>query len=143
MTIAPLELVMIAFPGSKFSGEIIPVLGDLVERGHIRIVDLVFMQKMTDELPTIMELENVKDEYPGLVDIVGDVNGLISEEDIVDLAVSLDKGDSAAILLFEHTWASAFTDAVRRADGELVFSLRIPQAVVDEVEAARAEVGRK
>jgi hypothetical protein len=138
MSEAPLELVMIGFPGSKFNGRIVPALQDLVDREIITIVDLVLVSKDDDGMPTIVEIETGDDDLAPLRDVVGDVNGLISEEDIVDLAAGLDPGDSAAIMLFEHTWASEFAAAVRAADGELAVTLRIPQEVVDEVLTAQA-----
>jgi hypothetical protein len=52
---------------------------------------------------------------------------------------NLEPGDSAGIMLFEHTWASRFADAVEGAKGEVAVSLRIPPAVVEEVLAAQAE----
>jgi hypothetical protein len=141
MATAPLELVMIAFPGSEFNGEILPALQDLVDRGTVRIVDLVLVTKGDDGLPVVVEVESDEHDLDGLNDIVGDVNGLISEEDIVDLAEGLSPGDSAGIVLFEHTWATDFANAVEAANGEVVVSLRIPPEVVDEVVAATAEEG--
>src|SRR5262245_61039097 len=109
---APLELVMIAFPGSAFNGEILPALQDLVDREIIRIVDLVLISKGEDNLPVIVEVESDEHDLAPLRDIVGEVNGLIAEEDIFDLADGLEPGDSAGILLFEHTWAARFAEAV-------------------------------
>jgi hypothetical protein len=141
MATAPLELVMIGFPGSQFNGEVLPALQDLVDRGTIRIVDAVLVAKGDDGMPVIVEVESDEHDLAPLRDIVGDVNGLISEEDIVDLAAGLSPGDSAGIILFEHTWASEFADAVASAKGEVLVSLRIPPEVVDEVVAAQAVEG--
>ena len=141
MAQAPLELLMIGFPGSQFNGDILPALQKLVDRGNIRIVDLVLVAKGDDGLPVIVEVESDAHDLAGLRDIVGEVNGLISEEDIVDLATGMEPGDSAGILLFEHTWAAEFADAVRAAQGEVVVSLRIPPEAVEEVLATMAEEG--
>ena len=141
MTHAPLELLMVGFPGSQFNGDILPALAELVDSGQIRVVDLVLVSKGDDGLPIIVEVESDAHDLDGLRDLVGDVNGLIAEEDIIDLAVGMDPGDSAAIMLFEHTWATKFADAVRAAKGEVVVSLRITPETVAEVLAARAEEG--
>jgi hypothetical protein len=141
MATGPLELMMIGFPGSEFNGEILPALQDLVDRDVIRIVDLVLVNKGDDGLPVVVEVESDEHDLAPLRDIVGDVNGLIAEEDIFDLAEGLDPGDSAGIMLFEHSWATGLADAVERAKGEVAVSLRIPQSVVEEVLAARAEEG--
>jgi uncharacterized membrane protein len=139
MTTAPLELVMIRFPGSQFNGDILPALQELVDRGAVRIVDVVLVSKGDDGRPVIVEVESNDHDLAALRDIVGDVNGLIAEEDIHDLAEGLAPGDSAGIILFEHTWASVFADAVMSANGEVLVSVRIPPDVVDEVVAAQAE----
>jgi uncharacterized membrane protein len=141
MGTAPLELIMIGFPGSQFNGEILPALQDLVDREIIRIVDLVLVSKGDDGLPVVIEVESEEGDLAPLRDIVGDVNGLIAEEDILDLAENLEPGDSAGIMLFEHTWAERFADAVTDAKGEVAVSLRIPARVVEEVVAARASEG--
>jgi hypothetical protein len=141
MADAPLELVMIGFPQSQFNGEILPALQDLVDREIVRIVDLVLVSKGDDGVPVVVEIESDDADLAPLRDIVGDVNGLIAEEDIFDLAEGLDPGDSAGILLFEHTWAAQFAEAVEASKGEVAVSMRIPQSVIEEVLAARAEEG--
>ena len=74
------------------------------------------------------------------VSVLDDVLGLLSPEDIQQLGQSLEMNSSAALMLFENTWATEFRDAVVRANGRLVLSERIPKAVVDEVLAATESV---
>ena len=45
MSLGPIEMLVVKFPGNQFSGEIIPALGELVENGTVRIVDLLFAVK--------------------------------------------------------------------------------------------------
>ena len=45
MNIGPVEILVVAFPGNQFTGEIAPALGELVETGQIRVIDLVFVAK--------------------------------------------------------------------------------------------------
>jgi hypothetical protein len=66
------------------------------------------------------------------------MSGLLSDEDVEDLGDALDPNSSAAILLFEHVWATKFRDALIDSGGELLASIRIPKEAVDEVVAARA-----
>ena len=141
MTTAPLELVMIALPGRQFSPEILSALQDVVDRGTIRIVDAVLVAKGDDGTPVIVEVESDDHGLAPLRAIVGDINGLIAEEDAFDLAAGLAPGHTAGIILLEHTWASDFADAVKSANGEVLVSLRIPPDVVDEVVAAQADEG--
>jgi hypothetical protein len=141
MSAAPLELVMIGFPGRLFSADIIPALWGLVDRGAVRVVDFVLVTKGDDGRPAVVEIEGVDHELAALRAIVGDVNGLIAEEDIVDLTGNLAPGESAGIFLFEPTWAADFAAAVTAAAGRVVANVRIPREVVDEVAAEKRHDG--
>ena len=48
MQLGPVEYIVVAFPGSRFTGEIAPALADLVESGTIRVIDLAFVSKDDD-----------------------------------------------------------------------------------------------
>ena len=58
---------------------------------------------------------------------------MLADEDIEDIGVALEPNSSAAILLFEHVWATKFQQAVLGAGGVLIDSIRIPKEVVDAV----------
>jgi len=61
---------------------------------------------------------------------------LLSEQDVADLATTIEPGSSAAVLVWENTWAAPFGAAVRHAGGHLAASGRIPvQAVIAAIEA--------
>ena len=139
MPAAPLELVMIGFPGRPFSADIIPALQRLVDRGAVRVVDFVLVTRGDDGRPVIVEIEGVDHELAALRAIVGDVNGLIAEEDIVDLTSTLGTRESAGIFLLEPTWAIDFAAAVDAAAGRVLASVRIPPGVVDEVAADKQQ----
>jgi uncharacterized membrane protein len=133
----PVEIIVIGFPEQKFTGEVAPALADLVESGLVRLIDLIFVTKDESGDVAAVELTEVDDEVrEAFTPVLDELTGLVSEEDIEDLAESLDPGQSAAILLFEHSWATRFADAVAGAGGELLGSMRIPREVVAEVLAA-------
>src|SRR6266576_3733536 len=91
--LGPVDYIVVEFPGSKFNGEIAPALGDLVDRGLIRVLDLLVLKKDDD-------------------------------------------GSSAAVLIWENTWAVPFANAVRHSGGQLVAGGRIPiQAIAAAIEA--------
>ena len=142
MDIGPVEILVVAFPGNQFTGDVAPALGELVESGTIRVIDLVFVAKDADGDVVGIELSDM-DEAIGdaFRPHVGAPNGLLAEEDIADLGADLPPNSSAAILLFEHVWATRFRDAVLDSGGELVASIRIPKEVVDEVVAGSTSGG--
>jgi uncharacterized membrane protein len=141
MDVGPVEILMLEFPGNKFTGEIAPALAELVEQGTIRVIDLLFVTKDADGQVAAIELSDAGDDVRNAFEpIVQEASGLLSEEDIEDLGEGLDPDSSAAMLLFEHVWATRFRDAIVNSGGELLASVRIPKEVVDEVVAARESV---
>jgi uncharacterized membrane protein len=137
MDIGPVEILVVGFPENQFSGEIAPALEELVEAGTIRVIDLVFVGKNADGEVIGVELSDLDEATSAAFrPHVEEPSGMLSDEDIADLGADLEPNSSAAILLFEHVWATRFRDAVLGSGGELVASIRIPKEVVDEVVAA-------
>ncbi|MER7733899.1 DUF6325 family protein [Streptomyces erythrochromogenes] len=132
MDIGPVEYVVIAFPGNRFRGEIAPELKALVASGTVRILDLTFIKKDEDGSVSFVELDALDPSEASVFDdIEGEVGGLFSEEDLALIAEDLVPNSSAAMLVWEDTWAAGITGAIRRAGGELVAHERIPAAVVE------------
>jgi hypothetical protein len=137
MSIGPVEILVISFPGNKFNGDVTPALAELVKSGQIKVIDLVFVAKDAAGDVVAVELSEL-DEPTGAAfrPHVEEPSGMLAEEDIEDLASDLAANSSAAILLFEHVWATRFRDAVVDSGGELLASIRIPKEAIDEVVAA-------
>jgi hypothetical protein len=134
MSLGPIEILIVGFPENKFTGEIAPALADLIEKGTIRLVDLVFVAKDADGEVLALELNELDDQVSdAYLSLVTEVEGLIGEEDIEDFAEDLEPGSSIAILVVEHVWAKTFADAAANAGGVLLESVRIPRAVIDEL----------
>ncbi len=106
---ASVELAVIEFPGSHFNGEIIPELVDIVNRGIVTILDLVFVVKEPDGSVTSVELANLDEEYAApFRALEGEVNGLLSESDLDTTAAAMTPGTSAALIVWgEHVEAVA------------------------------------
>ena len=136
MSLGPIEMLVVKFPGNQFSGEIIPALGELVENGTVRIVDLLFAVKNKEGDVKVLEFGDLDPDIFGQWDpLVSDVTPMLNEDDARELTASLENNSSAALLLFENTWATRFVDAVSNARGEVVLNERIPRAVVQELTA--------
>jgi Family of unknown function (DUF6325) len=134
MAIGPIELLVVKFPGNQFKGEIAPALQELVESGTIHVIDLIFAIKDEEGTLAIIELNDLGDEKLAVFSPKqSELNGALTEDDARSLAGGLENNSSAAIMLFENTWATRFADALRNANGELVLSERIPRAVIDEL----------
>jgi hypothetical protein len=136
MSLGPVELIVIEFPGNQFRGEIAPAMKALVDNHTVRIIDLVFISRDEFGVTHSRELTEIESDLMLTWDpMVDDVLGLLSGDDIQQLGQSLSLNSSAALLLFENTWATDFRDAVERAQGRLVLSERIPRAIVEQAVA--------
>jgi uncharacterized membrane protein len=132
--VGPLEFVAIEFPGNQFKGEIMPVLTNLVSKGLIRIIDLVFIKKDQYGNVTDFELNEIgKDTEKLFAPIVREVKRMLSQDDIQKVGDALSNNSAAGLLLFEHTWSTKFIQAVKNAKGRLILDYRIPQEVVEQV----------
>ena len=144
MTLGPIEVLEIAFPGNHFNGRIVPEIQKLVEQGTISVVDAVLILKDEAGDLTIIEVadDESDDEHIAAFAtlLTGAVEDLLSSEDIDTLADGLDPDSSALLLVFEHTWAKSVRDAIVDAGGVLVRDIRVPGLVVDEVLAAMASL---
>lgn len=136
MALAPVEYVVIEFPGNRFTGDIAPALAELVEDRLVRIIDLVFVLKNADGDVTTFEYDELP-EGAAYAEIDGEADGLLSDSDILDIADGLEPESSALLVLFEDLWAAKFADAVWAAGGQLVAGGRLPRDLIEAaVEAA-------
>jgi hypothetical protein len=136
MSIGPVELLLVKFPGNQFKGEIVPALKELIEANTIRIIDVLFVKKDHAGNVTILEINELDDDaYDAFESVVSDVVGIASESDALHFATALENNSSAAMLLFENIWATRFRDAILNANGQVLFNERIPKAVIDTLMA--------
>jgi hypothetical protein len=138
--LGPVDYIVVEFPGNKMTGEGLPLLVDLVERGIIRILDLVFIRKDLDGSVTAFEIADF--DHDGQLDLAvfeGASSGLLADDDVAEAGGVIEAGSSAGILLFENRWAAPFIGALRRGGAEVVASGRIPATdLMDALESAEA-----
>jgi hypothetical protein len=130
MALGPVQYLVIGFPGNQFNGEIAPELGKLVESGTIRILDIVFVAKDDDGNVTIVEYDE-HDQLFLFAEIDAEVGGLANEEDVAHAANMLEPGNSAAVLIWEDTWAAPLAEAMRKSGGVALEGGRIPAELIE------------
>ncbi len=137
----PIDFVLIEFQGDRATGAAARELLDLVERGIVRIFDLVLIGKGEDGSVAALDLAD-----PSAAGAAGDFarltgarSGLLGEDDVAEAAAAMSPGTLAALIVYENSWAAPFVTAAREAGGEVVASARIPaQDVMDALEALEA-----
>lgn len=135
--IGPVEYITVAFPGNRFTGEIVPELARLIDAGLIRILDLVFVAKDANGAVLHFEFDQLAELAP-FAELEGELRPLISSEDIDYAAASLEPNSSCALLIWEDVWAQPFVEALRRAGAVLAEGGRIPKELVDSALAEMA-----
>ncbi len=137
----PVDYLVVEFPEGRLTGEGFPMLVDLVDRGIIRILDLVFVRKRDDGAVEGLMVTDL--DHDGTLDLLmfeGVTTGLVDVDDLTEAAGVLDPGSIAAILVYENRWAAPLASALRRGGGQLVAGGRIPvQALLAAVDRIDAE----
>lgn len=134
MVSGPVDVVIIGFPGNKFTGKIAPAIKELVENNTIRILDLLFVS--TDDAGTISSLriqDLAADLEPGLVEMDVFLPGALDDHDAQELAEDLPANSSALLVAFENVWAAKFVAAIQEAEAVVIDQIRIPASAVAEL----------
>ena len=142
----PVDYLVVKFPGNKFSGEILPELAKLEKSGIIRVIDMALVIKDTKGKVFVTEAKDVKgkegDAFSAFAKLVGEAEWF-SLDDIDAIAAALPNNCSAAVLLFENTWAIHFKEALINSGAELVDQGRIPSEIIRTVEQKLVTKGGK
>jgi hypothetical protein len=137
--IGPIDYIVVEWPGKQPTGEALPHLVDLVDRGLIRILDMMVVAKAEDGSVAMLEIADVGGEVAEFAVFEGASSGLLGDDDVAEAGKVLEPGTTAAVLVYENSWAAPFAAAVRRSGGELVASGRIPaETVLAALDAAEA-----
>jgi hypothetical protein len=133
MTYGPVDFIALEFKGNQFKGEIFPEIMNLVNKGIVRVIDMVIVQKDADGKATHREVQEHDKNVLAVFDpLEAEINGMIQVEDIEMIGEKLENNTTAALLLFENLWAVNFVKAVENANGRSVMHVRIPYEVVVE-----------
>ena len=132
--------MIVEFPAgaSNFTGEMAAELLGLVDRGIIRVIDVLILTKAEDGSVEAMELSDIE-ELGELETLEAELAELLAEEDVEHLAAAMDPGSTAGVLIWENLWAAPFASAARRSGGQLIATGRIPiQSIIASIEADAA-----
>jgi hypothetical protein len=134
--LGPVDYLIVEFPAdtANFTGKMVDELLDLAENGTIRVIDILVLIKNVDGKIEAIELADFAD-LGRLQIIQAELADLLTEDDVAELAVAMEPGSTAGVLVYENVWAAPFASAVRHAGGRLIANGRIPiQAIVASIE---------
>lgn len=132
-TIGPIDLLAVEFPGNHFKGEILRSLHELVAAGTIRIIDLVIISKSDAGQVSVLELQDLDPESRSTLEpLHAAVSEMLTREDLDDVGEQLADNTTAAVMLYENTWAIKTKHAIIAANGRLLMQARVPHEVVQE-----------
>jgi hypothetical protein len=126
--LGPIDIVVIAYPAdAPMTGEAVPIFMDLIERGIVRVLDVMFVTKDADGTFSGFDATDLDEDSVGdFSAFSGASSGLLGDEDLQTAAEAIDPGSAAVMIVYENRWAAPFVAAVRRNGGVLVASERIP-----------------
>ena len=139
--LGPVDIVVIGYPAdAPMTGDAVPLLLDLVDRGIIRVLDVLFVIKNEDGTFSGFEAKNLDSDSVGdLVAFEGASSGLLGDDDAETAAEAIEPGSAAVMIVYENRWAAPFVAAVRRNGGVPLAFERIPvQDLIDSLDAAEA-----
>ena len=139
-TFGPVQMLVLEFDRTQFSGEVMPELERLKEAGIIRLVDLLFVRKpVGGDLEVVQQSDLSGDEAMEFGALVGALIGLgtgdeevsyraavagaeeledghfFGDSEVWYLADAIPEGGSAAVALIEHVWAIPLRDKLAAA----------------------------
>ncbi|HEV2922450.1 MAG TPA: DUF6325 family protein [Solirubrobacteraceae bacterium] len=139
--LGPIDIVVIAYPAdAPMTGEAVPLFMDLIERGIVRVLDVMFVTKNADGTFSGFDATDLDEDSVGdFSAFSGASSGLLGDEDLQTAAAAIEPGSAAVMIVYENRWAAPFAAAVRRNGGVMVASERIPaQDLLDALDAAEA-----
>lgn len=124
-------MMLIGFPENRFDGSILPTLSALVDAGTVRVIDLVMVSKDLDGNVTAMEVTDLDaTDAAAFDDLDGEVGELFTDEDLELAGEQLAPNTSAALVLWENSWAAKLSTEIFAAGGAVLMHDRVPPEAV-------------
>src|SRR5262245_10416932 len=142
-THGPIDFLLLEGRAENMTGGVAAAIMDLVDRGIVRIYDLLAVVKEDDGSFSGVDLSDLsEDGLGGMTVFAGARSGLLDDDDVAQAADALEPGTVGVLIVYENSWAIPFVAAARDAGVQVVASTRIPadtvMAALDELEAADA-----
>jgi uncharacterized membrane protein len=137
-SIGPVDVAIILFEGNEFNGDVAPAIAELQQNGTVRIIDIAFVIKDADGNGAVLELqdEGIAEAFESITE---EQFELLSQEELDEIADTLEPNSSALVIVWENSWAARLGAAVRNSNGQVIVMERIPREAVEAAIAALDE----
>jgi uncharacterized membrane protein len=119
--LGPVQVLVVGFEAPTYSGEVLAELARLERAGIVRLIDLLLVSKTDDGAVETVEETLLPGPYGelavALLGAPGEAGDAAGEAASWSLADAVPDGQSAAVALIEHTWASPLREAILRNGG--------------------------
>ena len=128
-SIGPVDVAIVLFEGNEFNGDVAPAIAELQQNGTVRIIDIAFVIKDADGNGAVLELqdEGIAEAFEAITE---EQFELLSQEELDEIADTLEPNSSALVIVWENTWAARLGAAVRNSNGQVIVMERIPRDTV-------------
>lgn len=128
----PVELVALAFDAPRIPPPVARAVLEVAGTGAVTLLDLAVVRRNEDGDLAILEAQDLGDEVD-LVAIELPASGLTGDEDLREIAETIDPGTSVLVLAIEHTWSRQLVSAAVAADADVILHERVPATTVNEI----------
>ncbi|MGW2717818.1 DUF6325 family protein [Streptomyces sp. NPDC001492] len=134
--LGPIDLIILSFPAGQPPDSFLAAVEQVERRKDVRILDALVVTKSPDGRIGRTELSDIAN----LGDVAADIAarrtlGMVGLDDVNEIAMVMDPDTTVLALLVENVWAREAAEEVRRHNGRLLATVRIPHEQIAEVEA--------
>ncbi len=139
--LSPVDYVIVEFVAGEHNvpAAMTRSLLDLVDRGVIRVLDLLIVTKSALGDISVTEVEDLG-EASELGSLTGTLAEILAADDIDNLARAIRSGATAAVIVWENIGVASISASARQVSAQIVAQGRIPsRAIVATLEADHSE----
>ncbi len=137
--LGPVDLAVIGFAGELRQGGVRQAIADAVDRGSVRVLDVLLVRKEADGTVLMFDAES-SGESDELLGFPTDLPDLVGEDDARAIAEEMPLDSTVVVIAWENTWAAEIAASINELDGQVLVMERIPAADVNAVIDAWGEI---
>ena len=136
--LGPVDLAVIGFAGELRQGGVRQAIADAVDRGAVRVLDVLLVRKDADGKVLMFDAESSGDSDE-LLGFPTELPDLVGEEDARAIADEMPLDSTVLVIAWENSWAAQIAASIDELGGQVLVMERIPSADVNAVIDAWAE----